>query len=236
MKDTFIMRKENMVSIERMSDADAGALFKAILAHANGVEIDLDESPLAVQLLFPLIAAQIDRADKAYQETCERRAEAGRAGGLAKASNAKQSQANDSKAKHSEPEPEYEPDIEPEDEKRKAPTEPKEKRTRFVPPTADQVSEYAQEKGLRLDAQRFVDFYASKGWKVGSSPMKDWRAAARNWASRDKKESPPNTAPPPANPFFEQERRIKADQDMFRTNYAELEKIDYSKLLRTGGG
>jgi hypothetical protein len=37
-----------------------------------------------------------------------------------------------------------------------------------------------------VDAQRFVDFYSSKGWTVGKSPMKDWRAAVRNWASRDR--------------------------------------------------
>ena len=29
-------------------------------------------------------------------------------------------------------------------------------------------------------AQRFYDFYSSKGWVVGRSPMKDWQAAARN--------------------------------------------------------
>lgn len=60
------------------------------------------------------------------------------------------------------------------------------KRTRFVPPTADEVAAYCTEKHLAVDAQRFVDFYTSKGWRVGSSPMKDWRAAARNWASRDR--------------------------------------------------
>lgn len=56
---------------------------------------------------------------------------------------------------------------------------------RFTPPTADQVSAYAQETGRSIDAQRFVDFYAAKGWKVGTTPMKDWRAAVRNWCARD---------------------------------------------------
>ena len=56
---------------------------------------------------------------------------------------------------------------------------------RFAPPTADQVAAYAKELGKSIDAQRFVDFYACKGWKVGSSPMKDWKAAVRNWLSRD---------------------------------------------------
>jgi hypothetical protein len=32
------------------------------------------------------------------------------------------------------------------------------------------------------EANKFFDYYSSNGWKVsGKSPMKDWRAAARNW-------------------------------------------------------
>lgn len=60
------------------------------------------------------------------------------------------------------------------------------KGARFTPPTPEQVSTYAKTAGITLNAERFCDFYASKGWKVGSSSMKDWKAAARNWAARDK--------------------------------------------------
>lgn len=59
-------------------------------------------------------------------------------------------------------------------------------RTRFTPPTAEEVASYAREKGLAMDAEAFVDFYASKNWRVGSAPMKDWQASARNWARRDR--------------------------------------------------
>lgn len=57
---------------------------------------------------------------------------------------------------------------------------------RFRKPTVEEVAAYADERGIAIDAQRFCDFYASKGWRVGSSPMRDWRAAVRNWAARDK--------------------------------------------------
>lgn len=56
---------------------------------------------------------------------------------------------------------------------------------RFKPPSVDEVAAYAGQAGLPLDAGRFCDFYASKGWRVGSSPMRDWRAACRNWARRN---------------------------------------------------
>lgn len=57
---------------------------------------------------------------------------------------------------------------------------------RFTPPTIEEVKAYCQERGNSVDAQRFVDFYSSKGWKVGNSPMKDWRAAVRTWERDDK--------------------------------------------------
>ncbi|MCM1066830.1 MAG: DUF4373 domain-containing protein [Muribaculaceae bacterium] len=57
---------------------------------------------------------------------------------------------------------------------------------RFVPPTVDEVRAYAQEKSYNVDAEHFVDYYTSNGWRVGRNPMKDWRATVRTWASRDR--------------------------------------------------
>jgi len=52
----------------------------------------------------------------------------------------------------------------------------------FIEPTVKEIqSEFSE-----LDAQRFHDFYSSKGWMIGKNKMKDWKAAARNWMSRDK--------------------------------------------------
>lgn len=56
---------------------------------------------------------------------------------------------------------------------------------RFTPPTVEDVASYCRERGNAVDAQRFVDFYASKGWKVGNAGMKDWHAAVRNWERQD---------------------------------------------------
>lgn len=52
---------------------------------------------------------------------------------------------------------------------------------RFTPPTYDEVKNYCDERTNLVDVQRFVDFYASKGWMVGKNKMKDWRAAVRTW-------------------------------------------------------
>lgn len=65
-----------------------------------------------------------------------------------------------------------------------APAEP----ARFRPPTVEDVEAYGNESGYKINAERFVDFYASKGWKVGKNQMKDWRAAVRGWFIRDREE------------------------------------------------
>ena len=62
---------------------------------------------------------------------------------------------------------------------------------RFAPPTHDELVAYAAEKHLTLDADRFLDYYSSNGWMVGRTHMKDWKAAARNWARRDAQEAKP---------------------------------------------
>ena len=56
---------------------------------------------------------------------------------------------------------------------------------RFIPPTVDEVREYCQERGNRVDPQRFVDYYSSNGWMVGKTKMKDWKAAVRTWEQRE---------------------------------------------------
>jgi len=57
--------------------------------------------------------------------------------------------------------------------------------TKFEPPGVEEVREYCQSRNSKADPERFVDFYASKGWKVGDQAMKDWKAALRNWEKRD---------------------------------------------------
>lgn len=58
-------------------------------------------------------------------------------------------------------------------------------RTRFTSPTLEEVEAYCLERGNGVDPQQFIDFYTSKGWKVGDQPMKDWKAAVRTWERRD---------------------------------------------------
>ena len=51
----------------------------------------------------------------------------------------------------------------------------------FRKPSAEEVKAYCKERGNSIDPEAFVDFYESKGWVVGKSPMKNWKAAVRTW-------------------------------------------------------
>lgn len=99
------------------------------------------------------------------------------------------------KEKEKEEETEEDKDLEEDKEREggEAPPAPP-KRTRFAPPTVDEVDKYCRERGNKVNAQHFVDFYAAKGWKVGSQPMKDWQAAVRTWEQRDDRQ-PARAAP-----------------------------------------
>ena len=62
--------------------------------------------------------------------------------------------------------------------------------SRFKKPSVDEVRAYIQEHGYHVNPNDFVNFYESKGWLVGKTPMKDWKAAVRTWESKEKNENP----------------------------------------------
>lgn len=68
------------------------------------------------------------------------------------------------------------------------------KAPKFSPPSLEEVEAFASDHGLSVDAQRFIDYYESNGWRVGRNPMKNWQAALRNW-TRNSLQQP---AQPPA--------------------------------------
>lgn len=68
------------------------------------------------------------------------------------------------------------------------PKESNARETRFIPPSISDVEQYCREKGYHINAERFVCFYAQKGWMVGKNRMKDWKRAVQGWETRWKDE------------------------------------------------
>ena len=57
--------------------------------------------------------------------------------------------------------------------------------SRTCPPTLDEVSSYVAEKGYRFSAERFVNYYGAKNWRIRGDRITDWRRLADNWGMRD---------------------------------------------------
>ena len=84
---------------------------------------------------------------------------------------------------------------------------------RFLPPTVEQVAEYVKQRGSAVDPQGFIDFYAAKGWLIGKTPMKDWKAACRNAEGWERWTKPVNAPKAGAQPRPENDERAKADME-----------------------
>lgn len=67
---------------------------------------------------------------------------------------------------------------------------PKEgKLKKFKKPSLEEIRAYCQERNNDVQAERFYDFYESKGWRVGNQAMKDWMAAVRTWENKNRVEN-----------------------------------------------
>ena len=54
-------------------------------------------------------------------------------------------------------------------------------KTRFQKPSIEDIQEYCIERKNNIEPESFFNYYESKGWKVGRSPMKSWKASIITW-------------------------------------------------------
>lgn len=67
----------------------------------------------------------------------------------------------------------------------------KEGRRKFSIPSLDEVRSYCLERGNDVDPEKWMNHYAAKGWLIGKTPMRDWRAAVRTWEKSATPQPPP---------------------------------------------
>jgi hypothetical protein len=60
----------------------------------------------------------------------------------------------------------------------------KNKSAHFVRPSLEEVAQYVSSRGDKISPEAWMDFYESKGWKIGRDPMKDWKSSVRTWERR----------------------------------------------------
>ena len=78
---------------------------------------------------------------------------------------------------------------------------------RFAPPSIEEVRAYCFERGNNVSPEQFINFYQSKGWMVGKSKMKDWKAAVRTWENRQRSE-PKSKPTSSGNPFTDLKKEL----------------------------
>lgn len=169
----FICQDEYLAKCAKLSDQEVGRLFRALMQyHATGIEPELAGRE---SIAFDFIKEDIDKAEKAYAAKCEKNRNNRL---LSNDYERKRTITNDNERAQN---------INKKEDIKENPLKGvKEKTlTRFSPPTVEEVAAYCLERGNKVDAQRFVDFYASKGWRVGNQPMKDWKACVRTWERQD---------------------------------------------------
>lgn len=194
----FKVYKDFINVAQELDNGQRGRLFLAILQYVNDEEPEILTG--AERIAFVTMKSQIDRDRAALAATSEAKSEAGKKGAEARWKN-KQPIANDGKAilpLTDDGKNGYNKDKEKDKEKNKEKEKRKKEsvgdksptaRAYFVPPSVEDVAEYCRERRNSVDPQRFVDFYAAKGWMVGKNKMKDWKACVRTWEQRDGEEN-----------------------------------------------
>lgn len=165
--------------IELLGDAERGRLFTAMLEYASsGAEPDLRGNE---RFIWPTAKSEIDRQAESYKARCEtnRKNITSRYESIRIATNRNES--------YQDKDQDKDKDKDKEKENISFPPDGVKDNARAHRPTVEEVAAYCRERGNSVDAERFVDFYASKGWKVGNQPMKDWKACVRTWERREDK-------------------------------------------------
>ena len=103
------------------------------------------------------------------------------------------------------------------------------KNTKFQKPSIEEIRLYCQERNNSVDPEKFFNFYESKGWLVGKSPMKDWKAAVRTWEQRQLETTRITFSPRQKKSVFEQNLEVMDQMfgtDMHSQAYGKKEVYD----------
>lgn len=184
MKRRFYMYSAWERPMSKLTDEQLGKFLRIYYQMQLTGDTDVDSEDPMVDMMLEVVREQVTFDVRAYDRKCA----------VNKENGAKSHQTNPEEPKQTQTVPngvdsdsdtEIDSEIEPEigiDSERLRSGESKK---RFRPPTVEEVEAYCFERNNKVDAERFVDFYSSNGWKVGKNPMKDWKAAVRTWEKRE---------------------------------------------------
>ena len=171
----------NMIPSSRLPDADRLRLYDAMMEYGRtGTEPEFD-GPLGVA--WDYVAPVLALDDNRYEQTRAKRSMAGKLSGIARRKKAEETTETDVQTQTNSVQSNS-------NQFSSNQINYYNHKDSFLAPTVEQVRQYAEGENLPLDPTQFVDYYAANGWLLGKRPMRDWKAAARNWARKISAEAP----------------------------------------------
>lgn len=190
-RKSFIIHKDSLSVLKKLTDDQAGKLFKAISAYQEDKILPEDN---LISIIFEPFLNQFQRDEENWQKVREARINAGSMGGkqkLANASKRKQKEANLAVSVSKS----VSVSVSKSDIKEISSLRSDTKKN-FIKPTLEEIQAYCQERKNSVNPQKWFNHYESNGWKVGKNPMKDWKAAVRTWenSAYSKQEQKPTSS------------------------------------------
>lgn len=211
MRDGFLLHEKTLRMMNHMSDLDGMLLISYLWSYSKGNELDWENIQEVSPIVAVALEDACERMDadiESYERQIKQKSEAGKksaqkrwgnnesatesneavtesngviteSNGAITASNGEVTENNHSVSVSVSDS--VSDSVLKEKEKVSESKIPQPKRKRFEKPTVEEVRAYCLERNNNVDAETFVDFYDSKGWCVGKTPMKDWKASVRTW-------------------------------------------------------
>lgn len=217
-KTSFLLYTTDQTLLKWLTDEQYRKVMDWIFDYMKGGSLPiLDNEEQSVCMAFEAIYEHVRKDREEYERKCETNKKNATKRTLATASETERPQAT-----ASDREQYYNYNDNDSLKKSISKDMPKEKPQRFFPPTPEEVRAYAAEKGYtNVDADRFCDFYGSKGWVVGKAKMKDWKAAVRNWNRSQREEAP---------------KAVRQETTAKRTRFVNYDQreVDYDAMIMSG--
>ena len=177
-KKSFLLYCDVVHTVEQLTDAEAGELFKHILRYVN------DQNPIApstiTRIAFEPIRQSLKRDLDRYESICKRNSDNAK-----KRWDATASDRIPNDTKNADIDSDSDSDIDKDIKKEKG-------AKRILPPTMDEcVDWFIQNQFNQKEAAAFFHYWESMNWtRKGGAKIQKWKSAASQWIA---KLEPPST-------------------------------------------
>ena len=181
-KKSFLLYYEWESIFDGLTDAQLGALLRVIYAYEVRSE-EYDGADVAIRMAFGFIRPALDRNKARYERVCERN----RRNIQSRWADTKNTSGTSGipdvpdDTKNTDYDYEYDSDYDYDRDYDREGDRDARARGRYRPPTTEAVRAYVRDNGLRVDVERYMDYYRARNWRTANGKPVDWQARLRQW-------------------------------------------------------